>query len=94
MIEPTRSSHRSPQLEPITTSGPGTERAQRTRLDRVATGSVTFLRAELLRQPEVRPEVLERARALAADPNYPPASMNQALAQLILGAPDQSEVSA
>ena len=50
-----------------------------------------FLRAELKRQPEVRPAVIVHARALAADPDYPPMEIMFAVAQQILAAPDLSE---
>ena len=50
-----------------------------------------FLRSELKRQPEIRPAVVARARALAADPNYPPMEIVCAVANQILCAPDLSE---
>ena len=50
-----------------------------------------FLRSELIRQPEIRPDVVARARALAADPNYPPMETLRAVALQILRAPDLSE---
>jgi hypothetical protein len=91
MIDSTSSSQRAPQFARVASSGPAAARLSHPRGDRVAAESVAFLRVELLRQPEIRPEVVERARALAADPNYPSPSINQALARLILDAPDQSE---
>jgi hypothetical protein len=42
-------------------------------------------------QPEIRPEVVARARALAADPDYPSAAIIQRIGEKILGAPDLSE---
>jgi hypothetical protein len=56
-----------------------------------ATTDVVHLRSELRRQPEIRPEVVARAKALAADPNYPPMEVLRAVAQQILAAPDLSE---
>ncbi|MGH7959759.1 MAG: hypothetical protein ACREH8_22480 [Opitutaceae bacterium] len=91
MINSTSSSHRAPQLDRVALSGPPSTRPSQTRSDRISAEGVAFLRAELLRQPEIRPEVLERARALVADPDYPGASINRSLAQLMLEAPDHSE---
>jgi hypothetical protein len=55
------------------------------------TENATILRQALVRQPEIRPEVVARARALAADPAYPPVSILRSMAQQILAAPDLSE---
>jgi hypothetical protein len=44
------------------------------------------------RQPEIRPEVLERAKALAADPAYPSPAIMRDVARQILGSPDLSEM--
>jgi hypothetical protein len=57
----------------------------------VSTEHAAFLRSELERQPEIRPEVVERARALAADPSYPPVEIMRHVASQILAAPDLSE---
>lgn len=59
--------------------------------DQISTENAAFLRAELKRQPEVRPEVVARARALAADPSYPPPQVLRSIAGQILRAPDLSE---
>ena len=56
--------------------------------------NVAVLRSELSRQPEVRPEVVARARALAADPDYPRIEVLRIVAQQILRAPDLSELEA
>jgi hypothetical protein len=39
----------------------------------------------LQNKPEIRPEVLARGRALAADPNYPTPAIINKLAGLIVG---------
>jgi hypothetical protein len=57
----------------------------------MSTEHAAFLRSELERQPEIRPEVVERARGLAADSNYPPYAVLQHVATQILAAPDLSE---
>jgi hypothetical protein len=38
-------------------------------------GRKDSLKEALMREPAVRPEVIERARQLAADPEYPPADV-------------------
>lgn len=40
--------------------------------------------AMLQEQPDVRPEALERAKSLAADPNYPGKSTIESLAKLFI----------
>lgn len=60
--------------------------------DGVSAERATFLRAQLAQLPEVRPEVVERACALAADPNYPSVDIARHIAAQILGAPDLSEI--
>ena len=57
----------------------------------VSTASMSTLRAELNRQPEVRADVVARAKALTADPNYPSLEVLRNVADLILRAPDLSE---
>ena len=66
-------------------------RTRAARLDKVSTESAAKLAAELARQPEVRPEVVERAKALAADPNYPPPAVIRRVGEMILGSPDLTE---
>ncbi|PAW68980.1 MAG: hypothetical protein B9S34_00550 [Opitutia bacterium Tous-C1TDCM] len=61
------------------------------RPDRISTESAAFLRAELARQPEIRPEVVARGRELAADSSYPSFETLRSVAQQILQAPDLSE---
>lgn len=91
MISSTSSTDRAvrPELLPAAASSNG--RSQAVRPDRISTENAAFLKSELDRQPEVRPEVVERARALAADPNYPSTEVVRNVAQQILGAPDLSE---
>jgi hypothetical protein len=61
------------------------------RLDEISRERAAFLRAELARQPAIRPDVVARARTLAADPNYPPVAVLRKVAEQILGSPDLSE---
>ena len=91
MIDPTSTSNRTLPLDRFASSGASASRSLGARADYLAAETVTFLHTELIRQPEIRAEVVERARALAADPNYPSPSINQTLARMILAAPDYSE---
>jgi hypothetical protein len=59
--------------------------------DQISTESAAFLKASLSSQPEVRPDVVARAKELAADPNYPSAAIMKNVAGQILGSPDLSE---
>jgi len=68
-----------------------TPRAAGPQPDRISTESGAFLRSELERQPEVRPEVVERARGLADDSQYPSQAVLGHVASMILAAPDLSE---
>jgi hypothetical protein len=59
--------------------------------DQVSTANADFLKSELARQPEVRPDVVARGKALAADSSYPPKSVISSVASQILNSPDLSE---
>lgn len=89
MISPLSSSDRSSRAEAAPISG--REKPRHAAHDRLSTDSGTFLKAELERQPEIRPDVVARARTLAADPSYPPPATIRAVAQQILAAPDLAE---
>ena len=72
-------------------AGQSSGRSNAGRPDRISTENAAFLRAELQRQPEIRPEVVARARALADDPSYPPMDALRHVAEQILGSPDLTE---
>jgi hypothetical protein len=91
MIASASSSDRSGRPDLVSGAGPAAPKAYVPRADRISTDSAAYLRSALTRQPAVRPEEVERARALAADPNYPPAQVIKSVAQQILAAPDLSE---
>lgn len=59
--------------------------------DQLSLEKIELLRQALARQPEIRPEVVERGRALAADPAWPPHDVLRKVSELILRAPDLSE---
>ena len=91
MITSTTSTDRAARPEILSAPSQSAERVQAPRPDRISTESAAFLRSELQRQPEIRPEVVARARALAEDPSYPPPEAIQKIAEQILGSPDLSE---
>jgi hypothetical protein len=59
--------------------------------DRLSTENTSRLRAALAQQPEIRPEVVERGRALAADPSYPSPEIIRKISAMIVQSPDLSE---
>jgi hypothetical protein len=91
MISSTSSTDRSVRPELLAGTGQAAERADALRPDLISTESAAFLRAELQRQPEVRPEVVARARELAKDPNYPSIEALREVATQLLASPDLTE---
>jgi len=59
--------------------------------DRLSIAAAEQLQTALANQPEVRPEVVARGRALAADPDYPSAAIIRSVAAVIISSPDLSE---
>jgi hypothetical protein len=59
--------------------------------DRLSTAGADYLRAALQAQPEIRPEVVERGRALAADPTYPTPEIIQRISEKIVRSPDPAD---
>jgi len=91
MINSTTSTDRTATAELVSAKGTSIAREQSHRTDLLSTENAAFLRSELVRQPEIRPEVLERAQALAADPDYPSQEAIKKLAGLLLNSPDLSD---
>jgi hypothetical protein len=59
--------------------------------DRFSPENTEALKSALGSQPEIRPEVVARARELAADPSYPSAAILRQVGEAILRSPDLSE---
>jgi hypothetical protein len=59
--------------------------------DELSTAKADQVRAALQRDPEIRPEMVAKGRALAADPGYPPPAVIRQVAGLIVDSPDLSE---
>lgn len=92
MITSTSSTDRTVRPETLPATAQSASHKKGTREDQISIENVVFLRAELARQPEIRPEVVARARALlAADPDYPPLNAVRAIAEQILRSRDLSE---
>ena len=91
MISSTSSTDRTLRPEILTGTGQSSERTHAPRPDQISTENAAFLRAELTRQPEIRPEVVARAMELAKDPTYPPMEVLREVASQILGSPDLTE---
>lgn len=56
--------------------------------DRFSPENTVVLRSALQQQPAVRPEVVARARALAADPAYPSSEILRRVGEAVLNSPD------
>lgn len=91
MISSTSSSDRTVRPDFVSVPSSSGTRPPNQRRDQISIESADFLRAELARQPEIRPEVLARARALISDPSYPATAIVKQVAEQILNAPDLSE---
>ncbi len=68
-----------------------TARASRGPADQIHVDRAAALRTSLQAVPEIRPEVVERARALAADPTYPSDAIIHRISSAIVNSPDLSE---
>jgi hypothetical protein len=91
MINSTTSTARTAHAETVITKGQPIAKPAQARTDLLSTDNAAFLRSELSRQPEIRPEVVVRARALAADPGYPSRDTLKKVAGVMLASPDLSE---
>ena len=60
-------------------------------IDQIHIDKASALRSSLQEVPEIRPEVVERARALAADPTYPSNAIISHISKAIVNSPDLSE---
>lgn len=59
--------------------------------DRFSPENTAVLKAALTHHPEIRPEVVARARVLATDPAYPSPAVLRRVGQVILAAPDPAD---
>jgi hypothetical protein len=73
------------------TSTASTSGAPRKPVDQIHIDKASALRSGLQQIPEVRSEVVERARSLAADPTYPSDGIISQISKAIVNSPDLSE---
>ncbi len=59
--------------------------------ERLSASSQETLQTALSQQPEVRPEVVARGRALAVDASYPPLQIIRQLSELLTNSADLAE---
>ena len=90
MINSTSSSDRSARPDAVPPSAV-TRRPAGVGSDQFSARQAGALRAALISQPEIRPAVLARGKALAADPGYPPAAVIRQVAEKIISAPDLAD---
>ncbi len=90
MINSTSSSDRSARADAVPPSAIP-RRPVGVGSDQFSARQADALRAALVSQPEIRPEVLARGQALAADPGYPPPAVLRTVAEKILRAPDLAD---
>lgn len=91
MINSTSPSDRTPRAESVELTRPKVVIRPPDNSDQFSTENSSALRVALSRQPEIRPEVVERGRALAADSSYPSADILRNVGKVILNSPDFSE---
>lgn len=91
MISSTSSSDHAARPEHVSAQGQAAARPFTPRPDNISTENAAFLRAELQRQPEIRPDVVARGLTLAQDPSYPPFEVIEKVAAKIIAAPDLTE---
>lgn len=91
MISSMSSPDRAGRSAAVSAATPSAVRSAPVQPDQISTDNASFLKAALASQPEVRPEEVARATALAADPSYPSTSIMKSVAGQILESPDLSE---
>lgn len=91
MIHSASSSPSERSIAIAAASAASVTRAPRPPIDQIHIDKASALRTSLQQVPEVRPEVVERARALATDPAYPSDSIIRQISQVIVNSPDLSE---
>jgi hypothetical protein len=94
MIHSASSSSSSPaarNIEIAASSTASKSPAQSRPIDQIHIDKASALRSNLQQVPEIRPEVVERAKALAADPSYPSDGIIRQISKAIVNSPDLSE---
>jgi len=89
MINSTSSSDRTIRPDTVSPIPPKTA-VRGAGSDQFSAENSAALRSALASQPEIRPDVVARGQALAADPSYPSREILRQVGQAILKAPDLS----
>ncbi|MFT3783353.1 MAG: hypothetical protein QM790_15185 [Nibricoccus sp.] len=93
MIQPTSNIsgyYRTDALSNSTGQKTPASKVQADNNDSLSKANTQSLREALANTPEVRPAVVERGKALAVDPTYPPRQLIESLAQLFVSSRDLS----
>ncbi len=92
MIHSASSSSSSARNDAIAAAaGSQASKSARTSGDQIHIDKAALVRTSLQQVPEIRPEVVARARALAADPAYPSDAIIRQVSSAIVNSPDLSE---
>jgi hypothetical protein len=91
MIQPTSPSDAAGRAKALQAAATRTSLPSNATSDRLSTAGIDQLRAALKAQPEIRPEAVERGRALAADPAYPSPDIIRHISAQIVGSPDLAD---
>ena len=91
MINSTSSSDRTPRADAVQITRPKVVVRNPDSGDQFSAENSAALKVALTQQPEVRPEVVARGRALAADPSYPSPEILRKVGEAIISSPDLSE---
>lgn len=59
--------------------------------ERLSSANTQSLREALNKTPEIRPEVVDKGKELAVDPNYPPRELIERLAELMNNSREPAE---
>jgi hypothetical protein len=91
MIQPTSNFHGYSRTDALSGSGAKpvsgpkkNAQADAAEGESFSSANTNALREALSRSPEVRPEVVERGKHLAVDPNYPPREIIDRIAELMV----------
>lgn len=87
-----------PNRPSVPVTGDATSRAPRVRstegsdADKLASGASAHIKAALAKHPEIRSEVVERARMIVNDPDYPPREIIDSIARSLLTAAEGESI--
>lgn len=91
MINSTSSSDRTPRADSVQITRPKVVIRNPDGGDQFSAENSAALKVALTKLPEIRPEVVARGRALAADPSYPSPEILRRVGEAIIKSPDFSE---